>query len=171
MSTGDDIPPTVRPIAVITDNNYLPNLQYVREKMSPSGTGGPRCCKQSTTRGRDYRTGCRGSHKGDDEHEATWLFAWPSCFLDYEWCPQPDGRYKELPISFYDVFKAGADAYGPEAIYATRRWLKELEYCTPVGAFMGRILASHGENSLLYMSFGSLWWSESDFSFEHVKSL
>ena len=76
-------------------------------------------------------------------------------------------------------------AYEPEAIYATRRWLKESgnrnlytigpvfpwpdtnlesskhglletdpevsEYGT-VGAFMDRILASHGEKSLLYVS-------------------
>ncbi|KIM78330.1 glycosyltransferase family 1 protein [Piloderma croceum F 1598] len=31
ISTGDDIPPTIRPTAVITDNNYLPILQSVRE--------------------------------------------------------------------------------------------------------------------------------------------
>ena len=77
-------------------------------------------------------------------------------------------------------------AYEPEAIYATRQWLKESgsrklyaigpifpwsdatfesskygllatdheapEYGTPVRAFMDRILASHGENSLLYVS-------------------
>jgi hypothetical protein len=49
-------------------------------------------------------------------------------FYDYEWYPQPDDvretprydkhcihqngvfqRYKELPMSFYDVFKAGAE--------------------------------------------------------------
>ena len=72
-------------------------------------------------------------------------------------------------------------AYEPEAIYATRRWLEESgskklytigphpifesskrglsatdhvvpEYGTPVREFMDRILASHGENSLLYVS-------------------
>ena len=63
-------------------------------------------------------------------------------------------------------------AYEPEAIYATRRWLEESgsrksymigpilpwpdhevpEYGTPVRAFMDRILASHGKNSLLYVS-------------------
>jgi len=138
-------------------------------------------------------------------------------FYDYEWYPQPDDRYKELPASFYDVFKAGAEfmkecdafiydtcsAYEPEAIYATRRWLEESgsrklytigpifpwpdtifesskhgllatevpECGTPVRAFMDRILASHGENSLLYMSFGSLWWSESDYVRLYVEIL
>ena len=67
-------------------------------------------------------------------------------------------------------------AYEPEVINATRQWLQEsgtrklytigpifpwpdvncshkvLEYGTPVQAFMDRILVSHGENSLLYVS-------------------
>ena len=66
-----------------------------------------------------------------------------------------------------------------------------LEYGTPVRAFMDRILASHGENSLLYvshliltctqppyhadwsiqMSFGSMWWPESDYVRLYVEIL
>jgi len=89
---------------------------------------------------------------------------------------------KECDAFIYDT----CSAYEPEAIYATRWWLKESgsrklytigpifpspdtifesskhgllatdhevpEYGTPVRAFMDRILASHGENSLLYVS-------------------
>lgn len=76
-----------------------------------------------------------------------------------------------------DAFIYGTcSAYEPKAIYATRQWLEESgsrklytigpifpwpdtngllevpEYGTPVRAFMDRILASHGENSLLYVS-------------------
>jgi hypothetical protein len=89
---------------------------------------------------------------------------------------------QECDAFIYDT----CSAYEPEAIHATRRWLKESggrnlytigpilprsdtilgpskhgqlatdhkvqEEGTPVREFMDRILASHGENSLLYVS-------------------
>jgi len=242
-STSDDIPPTICPTAVITDTNYLPILQSVREitgKNVPvwnwwsAGAYLPLCVFGPEKYGGLGDVANKARHvaeaTGRDVEEVTKemtnmkqgnLVGLPGLpnFYDYEWYPQPDDRYKELPISFYDVFKAGAEfmkecdafiydtciAYEPEAIYATRRWLKESgnrklytigpifpwpdtifesskhgllatdhevpEYGTPVRAFMDRILASHGENSLLYMSFGSLWWPESDYIRLYVEIL
>ena len=106
MSTGDDIPPTIRPTAVITDVRFLflnlPDAVYLlinpcQVQLSSDSTICPgniwkkcpglelvnrrcirliayfrpwkirrfgRCCKQSATSGRGYRTGCRRSDKG-----------------------------------------------------------------------------------------------------------
>ena len=88
---------------------------------------------------------------------------------------------KECDAFIYNT----CNAFEPEAIDATRRWLEESnrklytigpigpwpdstfksstpglsatehevpEYGTPVRAFMDRILATHGENSLIYVS-------------------
>ena len=84
---------------------------------------------------------------------------------------------KECDAFIYNT----CSAFEPEAIDATRRWLEESnrklytigpldttfepsmhgplvtdhevpEYDTPVRAFMDRILASHGEKSLIYVS-------------------
>ncbi|KDR66298.1 hypothetical protein GALMADRAFT_1162382 [Galerina marginata CBS 339.88] len=246
MSTRDHIPQTIRPTAVIIDYNYFPILQSVREitgknvpvwnwwssgSYLPLRVWGPeryggmgnvpdkaRTLAEATGRDVDEVTNEMTNMK---RGEVVVLPGLPD-FYDYEWYPYPDDLQKDLPISFYEVFKNGKEfmkecdayiyntssAYEPQAIDATRRWLEESgsqklytigpvfpwsgtnfespkhglmatgdevpengSDSTPVRAFMDKILASHGENSLLYLSFGSIWWPGSDYIRLYVEIL
>jgi len=132
-------------------------------------------------------------------------------FYDYEWYPYPEDIVKDLPATSFDFFKTGhqfiedcdgfiytsGDAYEPEAIHATRQWLKESgnrplyaigpipppgvgqssfnitpllgtemsesANSAPFNKFMNQILNTHGKNSLIYMSFGSMWWPRGEY--------